>query len=204
MGTFVVLGVLVYAVLQSGNAPAGPSGAEKALMDDSAELPGTYVPPHPGADAELSTDDDRQHVASGVTIPVCTAEEIAQSKVSDPVCYTSNPPTSGPHSSSPMPFRVLDNPAPRESLVHNMEHGGVVIWVNTTDPRIVQEIKSAVQAALDRRRLVVMSPYPSMEPETIALTSWTRLDKFGASEFNKKRIEDFIAVHQRRFNPEGF
>ena len=70
--------------------------------------------------------------------------------------------------------------------------------------RVVQEIESAVQEALDRRRLVVVSPYPNMEPETIALTSWTRLDKFEVSDFNQKRIEDSIAIHQRRFNPEGF
>ena len=158
----------------------------------------------PGADNQLDTEDDRQHLSTGVAIPFCTPDQLAQGQISNPLCYTSNPPTSGPHGSSPMPFRVLDNPAPKESLVHNMEHGGVIVWVNTSDARIVQEIESVVQAALDRRRLVVVSPYPSMEPETIALTSWTRLDKFEVSEFNKSRIEDFIAIHQRRFNPEGF
>ena len=127
-----------------------------------------------------------------------------QKVFSNPLCYTSNPPTSGPHSSTPAAFRVLDDPAPKESLVHSMEHGGVVVWTNTSDRRVLAELESIVQEALDRRRLVVMSPYSAMEAETIALTSMTRMDKFPASEFNKKRLEDFIAEHQRRFNPEGF
>jgi hypothetical protein len=43
-----------------------------------------------------------------------------------------------------------------------------------------------------------------MEPNTIALTSWTRLDKFPVSEFNRNRVSTFIEEHNKRFNPEGF
>ena len=43
-----------------------------------------------------------------------------------------------------------------------------------------------------------------MEPDTIALTAWTRLDKFSVEDFTAKRVEDFIAEHHKRFNPEGF
>ena len=51
---------------------------------------------------------------------------------------------------------------------------------------------------------VVSSAYSGMEPETIAVTAWTRMDKFPVSDFNTKRISDFISEHQKRFNPEGF
>jgi len=36
------------------------------------------------------------------------------------------------------------------------------------------------------------------------VTSWTRLDKFPVSDFNKKRVTDFIEANDKRFNPEGF
>jgi hypothetical protein len=49
-----------------------------------------------------------------------------------------------------------------------------------------------------------MSKYTEMEPDTIALTSWTRLDKFAAGQFEKKRVQDFISENEKRFNPEGF
>jgi hypothetical protein len=43
-----------------------------------------------------------------------------------------------------------------------------------------------------------------MEPETIAITSWTRLDKFPVSELTKERLQTFIDANHKRFNPEGF
>jgi hypothetical protein len=43
-----------------------------------------------------------------------------------------------------------------------------------------------------------------MESETIALTSWTRLDKFSASELTRDRVQEFINENHKRFNPEGF
>ena len=67
-----------------------------------------------------------------------------------------------------MPFKVLDNPAAKENLVHNMEHGGVVVWFNTDDQVVIDELASIVNDYLDRRRLVVMSQYTEMEPDTIA------------------------------------
>jgi hypothetical protein len=99
---------------------------------------------------------------------------------------------------------VLENPAPKENLIHNMEHGGVVVWYNTTNQEVIDQLKSITNSALDRRRLVVMSQYSGMEPETVAITSWTRLDKFPVSEFNRNRVNDFIEEHNKRFNPEGF
>jgi hypothetical protein len=49
-----------------------------------------------------------------------------------------------------------------------------------------------------------MSAYDGMEPETIALTAWTRLDKFPAGQFDAGRVRAFILAHNKRFNPENF
>ena len=103
-----------------------------------------------------------------------------------------------------MPFRVLDNPAPKENLVHNMEHGGVVVWYNTSNQDVINQLKSIVEDELGRRRPVVMSLYTGMEPETIAVTSWTRMDKFPVSDLQRNRVTNFIDENDRRFNPEGF
>jgi hypothetical protein len=181
-----------------------PATADAAELDSSTALPGQYFAPHPGQDGQRGNDDDYVHLAEGATLPICTAEQLAGNNFSSPLCYHSNPPTSGPHASSPMQFGVLENPAPKENLIHNMEHGGVVVWYNTTDQEVIDDLKSIVREQYnDRRRLVVLSSYSGMEPETIALTSWTRLDKFPVSDFESKRVNDFIEEHQRRFNPEG-
>jgi hypothetical protein len=187
------------------------AAAFQAQMDSDPSIPGVFVAPHPGADGRPCSDrscstsmDDRNHVNNFVNVPLCTAQQITANQISNPICYHSNPPTSGPHAQSPAPFRVLPSPAPKEALVHNMEHGGVVVWYNTTDQRLIGQLADIVGAELTRQRLVVMSPYTDMERDTIALTSWTRLDKFGVKDFSEERVQKFISRNSKRFNPEGF
>jgi hypothetical protein len=203
-GVIAIVAVLAYAVSQADNVNTDPTGAQAAQLDDNPDIPGTYYPPHPGPDNQFGTTDDRVHYAPGTVIPICTAAQLESGDYTQPLCYHSNPPTSGPHSSTPMPFRVLENPAPKENLIHNMEHGGVVIWYNTTDQAAIDELKSITNDNIDRRRFVVMSQYTEMESETIAITSWTRLDKFTASELTRERVQEFINENHKRFNPEGF
>ena len=119
-------------------------------------------------------------------------------------CYNSNPPTSGNHFPSPAAFKIYESPVPKENLVHSMEHGGVVVWYNTDNQNVVNQLKSVVQSELDRGNEVTMSMYTGMEPNTIALTAWTRLDKFPASQVDVNRVRNFIEKLSRHFNPEGF
>jgi len=200
----VVLGFMVYAVTQTGQAAKDP-GWVTAQLDDDPNLPGTYVAPHPGPDGTANTTDDRQHYRAGsLTIPICSDAQLASGNISDPLCYASNPPTSGPHSDQPMPFKVLENPAPKENLVHNMEHGGIVIWYNTSNSDAIKKLQDFTNEQIDRRRFVVMTQYSGMEADTIAVTSWTRIEKVAVSELDIGFIEDFISEHHKRFNPEGF
>lgn len=209
MGIAAICGLvvlfLIYAVIQVGQGDSAKDpGWLTAQRNDDPDLPGKYFPPHPGADGKIDTGDDRSHFATGTIVPICTAEQIAANQISSPLCYTSNPPASGPHADQPMPFRVLDNPAPKENLLHSMEHGGVIVWYNTTNQDVINQLKGIVQDQVDRRRFVALTQYPGMEADTIAVTSWTRLEKFPVSQYDKKRIEDFISEHHKRFNPEGF
>jgi hypothetical protein len=210
LGVIVVVAFIGYAVKQASKDTSNePLDWQKAELDSDPNLPGKYIAPHPGADGKLctvascvATMDDRLHVAP--TIPICDQKALDTQNYSNPLCYQSNPPTSGPHNANPMPFKVLDNPAPKESLVHNMEHGGIVIWYNTDDPAVIKQLSDVANDELNRRKEVVMSKYTDMEPNTIALTAWTRMDKFPVSDLNKKRVTDFIEAHNKRFNPEGF
>ena len=202
IGAFAVL-FLVYGVSQTGQTAEDP-GWLQAQRNDDPELPGQYYPPHPGADGAVETGDDKSHFGSGTTVPICTEEQVVAGQIGNPICYTSNPPTSGPHADQPMPFRVLQNPAPKENLLHSMEHGGVVVYYNTNNQGIVDELKDLVGDFIDRRRQVTLTSYPSMEAETIAITAWTRLDKFPVSEYENDRVRSFIEEHHKRYNPEGF
>jgi hypothetical protein len=131
----------------------------------------------------------------------------------------SNPPAGGPHwgrgacGSTPAESEPFCGPVPwgiyrtewqPESLVHNMEHGGVVVWYNTVARDAVDEVETLVTARLEAGDIIVMAPYLGMEEETMALTSWSRIDMFPVEDYSAERVVAFLDAHVRRFNPEGF
>jgi hypothetical protein len=214
-------GTRVIQTLQAGptagprptTAPTQSSAAREpwqvAMLDSSAALPGQYIPPHPGADGRVcdvrscvNSMDDRNHVSGAV--PICTTSQRTAGNLTNPLCYNSDPPASGPHANTFAQNRVYEEPVPKEQLVHAMEHSAVIIWYNTTDQNVIRTLAQITNGANQSRKPVVMSPYPGMEPNTIALTAWTRLDKFPVSQFRDQRVLDFINAHAKRFNPEGF
>jgi hypothetical protein len=69
---------------------------------------------------------------------------------------------------------------------------------------VIQKLTALTEANIQRGKEVVLSPYPGMEADTVAITAWTRLDKFPASQLDIDRLQNFINVYERRFNPEGF
>jgi Protein of unknown function (DUF3105) len=106
---------------------------------------------------------------------------------SDPhVPYNSDPPTSGPHLPYIAPWGVHTRPIPLELQVHNLEDGGVMVQYNCTCPELVDKLRDIV-GRYDK--YVILAPYPGMKSR-IALTAWTRLDRF--EEFDGKRITRFI------------
>jgi hypothetical protein len=204
VGGIAIVAIILYAVFQATTASDGVPEWHQAELDDDPHIPGVYYAPHPGFDGVPETGDERQHFNVGQVVPICTQEQIDAGTVSDPLCYTSNPPTSGPHSNTPQGFTNLENPAPKENILHSMEHGGVYIWYNTSDQAAIDLIKDLVNENTDRRRFVGSTIYTEMEEETIAITSWTRLDKFPVSELTKERLQQFVNENEKRFNPEGF
>ena len=137
--------------------------------------------------------------------------------------YNSNPPTSGPHGPA-VDWGVHEEPVAKEAPVHNMEHGGVVIWYECSFvptrigvPRAGQatgrsvagpackelreKLASVVESALADGKLVLMVPYQEMG-HPIAMTAWRTLDTL--DEFDAARIQAFIDHYERLFNPEGF
>ena len=84
------------------------------------------------------------------------------------VTYNSVPPSSGPHFQSPAPWGIYDDPIKQTILVHNLEHGGVVLQYGDVGEETVREIQAFYQ---DDPYGVVVSPYPRLG-KNIALTAW--------------------------------
>jgi len=84
--------------------------------------------------------------------------------------YDSFPPTTGPHHPVPAPWGVYDDPVDQLRLVHNLEHGGLVIQHGEG---VAQE---DVDAVLEWYRQdpngKVVAPLPDLE-DRIAVGAWT-------------------------------
>jgi hypothetical protein len=84
------------------------------------------------------------------------------------VTYNSFPPSSGPHYQSPAPWGIYEDPVKQTILVHNLEHGGIIIQYGDVGEQTVKDIQSFYQ---DDPNGLVVSPYPKLGKK-IALTAW--------------------------------
>jgi Protein of unknown function (DUF3105) len=84
--------------------------------------------------------------------------------------YNSFPPTSGPHHPVPAPFGVYDEPVEQYRLVHNLEHGGVVIQYGKDVPQ--ETVNQVLDWYRDDPNGIVIAPLPGLGRE-FALTAWT-------------------------------
>lgn len=118
--------------------------------------------------------------------------------------YNSIPPTSGTHVGSKALWGVSDSPIPDELQLHNLEDGGVMVQYNCTPGKLEQgsatpsaQETNECKKLIDQLALIVkkypdkvaMAPYPKLYNK-IALTAWTRIDKF--NDFDQERIQKFI------------
>lgn len=142
------------------------------------------------------TDLGREHVPAGTEVK-----------------YNSNPPTSGSHDASWEKAGIYENPLEDRKLIHSLEHGYVIISYNclykpdsgTKDSTISANAKTENDSECKNliseitkvaknqglKKLIVV-PRPDLD-STIALTAWTRLDKF--ADFDEKRINTFIQAY---------
>jgi Protein of unknown function (DUF3105) len=206
-GIAAIAAVVVFVLVQARSDTGGDrEAAIAAEADASASLPGDFV------DLQAIYGGEYSETAGHVSQQV---EYTSHCSATNPELCNTDPPVGGPHwsrrcESSPSESQAFCGPAPwgvyreqwePETLVHNMEHGGLVLWYNTQDQRIIDELEAFIR---DRGGSLVMAPYSNMEDDTIALTGWSRLEKFSTSEYTLERVEQFIDAHLKRFNPEGF
>jgi hypothetical protein len=87
--------------------------------------------------------------------------------------YNTFPPTSGPHFPTPAPFDFYSEPVEQYRLVHNLEHGAVVIQYGKDVPEsMISQIRAWYLKDPDG---IVVAPLPALE-DKIALEAWTAPD----------------------------
>jgi hypothetical protein len=88
--------------------------------------------------------------------------------------WNSNPPTSGDHLATPLGAGVYDSEQDMRALVHNLEHGYVVILYKGIPADQVEQLTKFVEAR-DRSKLI-LAPYTALDSNGVALTAWQNLE----------------------------
>lgn len=145
----------------------------------------------------------------------CTREQFSSQgrnhveELPDDFEYNSTPATSGAHQPQPLApaiWGTYSDPVPQEKVVHNLEHGGVIVQYGpevpaTTVARILEWYRE------DPNGLVVAPLSPELveaEPtltNRIALTAWTYLQT--CQRFDDEAFSSFVDLH-RGDGPERF
>ncbi len=201
-----VVGLVGYLIWQAGQ-PAGESfgPAQEAEADASPDLPGEFINlPELYGDGEGYSE-----TASHVTREIDYEEGQGL------------PPTGGPHwGSGACPrdfedaqafcgpvvagFYDADDPWEAGSLIHNMEHGSTVVWYNTEDEEIIEDLADFGGDNSGDSPALVVSFFPEMEAESVAITTWSRRLVMTVAEYDRDALQDFFDVHNCRFDPEDF
>ena len=162
---------------------------------------------NPNAGTQLP-DDGNAHVAIGVD---CRA-----APQSDPNCgtspYSSLPAASGPHwdPSGIAEWGVYSTPQPETQLIHNLEHGGIVIWYDPErlDADGIDALTSYVNAqtatGISGRYKFILSPWGGSEPlpAPVVATAWRHLLELETADTDA--IDEFArARYGRSPEPNG-
>jgi hypothetical protein len=127
--------------------------------------------------------------------PSGNAQHIAEGASHDP--YSTNPPTSGPHYANWTDAGIKDSQLPDEVVVHNLEHGYIVInYRPDLPPEQVEELKrifnSLPNSPMFNKVKAVMMPRAQNE-HAISLTAWGYLLHMNAP--SETKIKQFYEAH---------
>ncbi|TMJ97423.1 MAG: DUF3105 domain-containing protein [Actinobacteria bacterium] len=130
------------------------------------------------------------------TYPVQGRQHVA--KLGPNFHYNSFPPTSGPHFPIPAIWNLYFEPVPEIRLVHNLEHGGVIVQYGSGVPR--GTVDKIVEWYRQDPNAMIVAPLPQLGRK-IAVTSWQNLAM--CSGFDEKTFSDFRSQHRYK-GPEHY
>lgn len=119
--------------------------------------------------------------------------------------YSSVPATSGQHWESPTNWGAYTSPQAEEVVLHNLEHGGIVIWYQPSklDAAGLASLTTWVQQQITTERFkVILTPWGGADfGHPLAVTAWNWLLYLDTSDTGA--IRTFLDAHYQK-SPEPF
>jgi hypothetical protein len=159
-GLLAIVAVAVVILLATGgdDAGSGPGNAGNVFPDGGSVPKQTIFDVGPAAKAAGCELQEKKATSRAHT-----------NSLDDRIKYSTNPPTSGRHYQQPVPDGIYGKAPQDEQLVHNMEHGRVIIWVK---PSLPEQQRADVRALVDEDPYqMVLVPRRNM-PYAVAATAW--------------------------------
>lgn len=110
--------------------------------------------------------------------------------------YNSDPPTSGPHYATPDLWGVYDKTQADETLVHNLEHGGIVIQYDcpTACGDVINQLSNyARRYPANVFTGILLAPRKLPNDAKISLTAWQH--RLLLKSLDTDKINSFIATY---------
>jgi hypothetical protein len=135
----------------------------------------------------------------GEAVPIQGQQHIAVGQSHPP--YNSDPPTSGWHYDEPAKAGFYENSLPDEQLVHNLEHGHVIVSYDCAKVADCEDVKAELRDLVDRfQRWKIVAVARENANSAIALTAWGRIDKLDS--YDEDRVVAFVKRWRNR-GPEN-
>ena len=161
-GLMVIAALVVVVVAVAGGGGGEGDDAAAQLLPDGGSVPEQRVfdvaVAAEGASCELKSSK-----GSGVATHTNT--------LSEKIEYSTNPPTTGRHFQTPGDDGAYGEAPPDELLVHNLEHGRVIVWFK---PNLPESQRADLKALFDEDPYqMVLVPRRNMD-YTVAASAWNR------------------------------
>lgn len=167
VGVALVLGVFAFGGLRTG--PTTQFDLRSSKYDPQTEVVGTHMP-----------DEGNPHIPAG-----------------QKATYQADPPASGPHwgaPAAPVAWGIKDATLPNEVVVHNMEHGGVIVYYRGLTDDETLKLKDLVRTLMQSGfPKMILEPYPSLTDARVALTAWRWQLKLSGGD--DAQIVKFVRQH---------
>ena len=114
--------------------------------------------------------------------------------------YNTVPPTSGPHWDAWSDCGFYNYPLPDELLVHNLEHGNIIVSYNLTGDTELDALRQAVDSIPLAAEFAIVRRYHEIPEGMVALTTWGVLDRMVGVDV--ERIAAVFAAYPANTGPE--
>ena len=202
---FVSLGAMAIALVA---VSCGDEATPLAASISEGTSPTPTVTPSPSPDAtssptptplSLPTAEPEAGVTSyqeGVgVLQTPVAESVVHLKEGTPIEYTVGPPpASGDHWPIPVGCGFYDYSIPDEVIIHNLEHGNVVVSYNLSDSADVATLRDIHDALPGSAEWLITRFYDGIPQGDIVVAAWGIVAQF--TGMDEERIQRFFNVYQ--------